>query len=188
MALRGFIVAVAIGCGCAFLSLAGAGQPVADTQAAKDAVSKELDDLHDAAAKADEARYFAHFTKDAVFLGTDATERWTTTEFHAWAKPYFAKGTAWTYTSRRREVFISQAGDAAWFDEDLENAKLGACRGSGVLVKEGGRWLVAQYNLSLPVPNELALKVVDMIKSPDKKPGDKSNDKAGDRPGEKNGK
>lgn len=136
--------------------------PAASNRIAADGV---LDDFHDAAAKADEARYFGHFAKDGVFLGTDATERWTTEEFHAWAKPYFAKGTAWTYTPTKRNLTVSDDGATAWFDEDLQNAKMGHCRGSGVLVREGGAWKVSQYNLSVPVPNELMGKVVEMIRA-----------------------
>ena len=44
----------------------------------------------------------------------------------------------------------------AWFDEQLENAKLGVCRGSGVLVKADGAWKIKQYNLTMLVPNEIA--------------------------------
>jgi hypothetical protein len=36
------------------------------------------------------------------------------------------------------------------------NASLGETRGSGVLLREDGRWRVAQYNLTIPIPNELA--------------------------------
>ena len=53
-----------------------------------------LDDWHLAAAQADEARYFGHFAENAVFLGTDATERWTKAEFRVWASPYFKGGRA----------------------------------------------------------------------------------------------
>jgi hypothetical protein len=59
-------------------------------------------------------------------------------------------------------VVIEQAGNTAWFDEMLMNEKYGLCRGSGVLRKLGGRWLVSQYNLSFPVPNEVADKVVQL--------------------------
>src|SRR5262245_65773011 len=48
-------------------------------------VDTVLDGLHDAAAKADEKRYFDHFAPGAVFLGTDARERWTLEEFRAYA-------------------------------------------------------------------------------------------------------
>ena len=36
-----------------------------------------LDQLHAAAAKADGPTYFGLYTPDAVFIGTDATERWS---------------------------------------------------------------------------------------------------------------
>lgn len=123
------------------------------------AVEAVLDDWHAAAAAADEGRYFGMMTADAVFLGTDATERWTRDDFRKWAHPHFAKGKAWKFKAVRRDVALSPAGDVAWFDEDLATVKLGPCRGSGVLVREGGTWKVAQYNLSVPIPNEIFDKV-----------------------------
>lgn len=45
------------------------------------AINAVLDDFHDAAAKADGDRYFKHFAPRAIFLGTDATERWSVDEF-----------------------------------------------------------------------------------------------------------
>ena len=46
-------------------------------------------------------------------------------------------------------------GGVAWFDEDLDTTRLGRGRGSGVLVRDpNGEWKVAQYNLSIPIPNE----------------------------------
>ena len=117
-------------------------------------VDHELDDLHDAAARSDLARYFAHYTPSAVFLGTDATERWDLTAFHAYADPRFAKGKGWVFHVVRRTVDFAPGGDVAWFDEDLRGDKLGPARGSGVLVRDHGRWLVAQYNLAVTVPNE----------------------------------
>jgi ketosteroid isomerase-like protein len=123
-----------------------------------------LDDFHAAAAAADGARYFGHFAKDGVFLGTDATERWTVDAFKAYAKPHFDAGKGWTYTPTERHVDVDAEGRYAWFDELLENAKLGVCRGSGVLRREGGEWKVVQYNLTIPVPNSLALKVAEEIR------------------------
>jgi hypothetical protein len=43
---------------------------------------------------------------------------------------------------------------------------LSETRGSGVLVLEGGRWKVAQYNLSIPIPNELVREIVRVIRRP----------------------
>ncbi|HYO55583.1 nuclear transport factor 2 family protein [Archangium sp.] len=141
--------------------------PAASTPTA--AVNAVLDDWHKAAAQADEARYFGHFTPDAVFLGTDATERWTRDEFRAWAKPYFSKGKAWSFTPMSRYVSFSKDGAVAWFDETLSTPNMGPARGSGVLVKDGGTWKLAQYNLSVPIPNELMKEFKQRIEAHEKK-------------------
>lgn len=129
-------------------------------------VEQTLDALHAAAARADEAAYFKLYTPDAVFLGTDATERWTLEEFKAYAKPHFAAGRGWTYTVIERHVTLGPDGQTAWFDERLQNAKLGECRGSGVLVHgDDDCWRIAQYNLTIPIPNELAENVAGQIRT-----------------------
>ena len=69
-------------------------------------VARVLDDWHAAAAAADESRYFGHFAEGAVFLGTDATERWTVEEFRRYAHPYFAKGKAWTFRAVSRHLYL----------------------------------------------------------------------------------
>ncbi len=130
---------------------------------ARKQVSAVLDDWHKAAAEANEERYFSHFTADAVFLGTDATERWTRDQFRQWAKPYFSKGKAWTFKPVRQAMTFSKDGSVAWFDEDLETVNLGPCRGSGVLVRERERWKIAQYNLSTPIPNDVFKDVKKLI-------------------------
>lgn len=144
------------------LSLLVPAAPAAGPSTA--AVAAVLDDFHDAAAKADEERYFGHFAEEAVFLGTDATERWDKAAFRAYAQPHFAKGKGWTYRPIERHVSFSANGAAAWFDERLRHEKWGECRGSGALVLRKGRWLVVQYNLTVPVPNELLETVVGMIR------------------------
>jgi ketosteroid isomerase-like protein len=138
------------------------GERVRAEGAVDDEVRRVLEDWHDAAAKADEERYFGHFAVGGVFLGTDAKERWTVPEFRSYAHPHFAKGKAWTMRAVRREITL--VGATAWFDEDLETARLGPARGSGVLVKDdAGRWKIAQYNLSIPIPNERFEKVRAVI-------------------------
>ena len=126
-------------------------------------IGETLDDWHDAAAKADEPRYFAHFAKRAVFLGTDATERWEVDAFRAYAHPHFAKGKAWTMRATARHVTLGEGGGVAWFDETLETKNLGPARGSGVLVREGGNWKISQYNLAITVPNERFAEVKDLL-------------------------
>ena len=119
------------------------------------AVAAVLDDWHLAAAQADETRYFGHFREGAVYLGTDATERWTKAEFQVWAHPFFQRGRAWSFQAKNRKIAFSADGKTAWFDEHLGTPNLGPARGSGVLVKEQGRWCIAQYNLGIPIPNAL---------------------------------
>lgn len=128
------------------------------------AVNRAVDDWHKAAADADEGRYFGHMTADSVFLGTDATERWDYSAFRAFAHPYFAKGKAWTFVPRERHVMIDSDGDTAWFDEKLDSASYGECRGSGVLRRENGAWKIAHYNLTIPIPNALAKEFVERIR------------------------
>lgn len=118
-----------------------------------------LDAWHLAAARADAESYFGLMAPGAVFLGTDATERWTKDEFRAYAEPYFKKGKAWTFKAVKRHVAYSRDGNTAWFDEDLDTANLGPARGSGVLVKEGKTWRIVQYNLSVPIPNPMMRRV-----------------------------
>lgn len=134
-------------------------------QGALGAVARALDSFHDAAAVGDEARYFAIFPGDAVFLGTDATERWTGDEFRAFAMPYFQRDSAWTYVPFERHVTLAPGGQLAWFDEALDNAGYGECRGSGVLVRRGGAWVLQQYNLTVPVPNDLMAGVAGQIRA-----------------------
>ena len=137
-----------------------AGTPATPTAA----VNAVLDDWHKAAAQADEARYFGHFTPDAVFLGTDATERWTRDEFRKWAHPHFAKGKAWKFRAVSRWISFAPDRTVAWFDEALDTPNMGPCRGSGVLVRVGDTWRIAQYNLSIPIPNALTDEVVQRIR------------------------
>jgi len=134
---------------------------LAQTPAAQ--VSAVLDDWHQAAAAADELRYFEHFAPNGVFMGTDATERWTVAQFRVWAKPYFDRKKAWSFKPRYRHIAFSADGAIAWFDEMLDTPNLGVCRGSGVLIRQSGAWKIAQYNLSIAIPNALADSVVKQI-------------------------
>lgn len=142
----------------------------ADAPRLPQAVAATLDAWHSAAAAAQEEKYFSFFTPDAVFLGTDATERWTLEEFRQFAHPYFARGKAWSFRAVRRNVSISPDEKLAWFDEALDTPNLGPARGSGVLLLEKGVWKIAQYNLSVPIPNALMDEVKRRIEEDAKKP------------------
>lgn len=126
-------------------------------------VEQVLNQLHKMAANANYDGYFNLYSEDAVFIGTDATEVWAIDEFKAYAKPHFDKGTGWTYHPRDRHIYFSKSRDVAWFDELLDNKKLGETRGTGVLVKQNGEWKVSQYHLTIPIPNALATSVAELI-------------------------
>ncbi len=83
------------------LVLAQAVHAQSDEEAAVAAV---LDDLHEAASEADGERYFNLYADNAVFLGTDITERWTIEAFKAYAQARFDQGTGWTYTPQSRHL------------------------------------------------------------------------------------
>ena len=147
------------------LSLLALAAPGGSPATAADAIAEMLDDVHDAAAKADGDRYFGHFAEDAVFLGTDPAERWTIGEFRAWAEPYFQRDSAWVYHAVERHVQIAESGKVAWFDEVVRNDKYGDLRGTGVALLQKGEWKLAQYNLTFLIPNDDADKVLEIIKN-----------------------
>ena len=151
----------------AAIAFEAVAQPV-DANSASGTVAGVIDAWHAAAGVADEEKYFSYFAPDAVFLGTDATERWTRDEFRRFAHPYFAKGKAWTFRSTERWITFSPDRKVAWFDEALETPKLGPCRGSGVLIATHAGWKIAQYNLSIPIPNDLVDEFKKRIEGYDK--------------------
>jgi SnoaL-like domain len=148
-----------------FLILALAATPItACAQRPAERVSAVLDALHTAASEADYDRYFSLYAENAVFLGTDATERWPIGQFKNYTKARFDEGTGWTYLMQERNIEFSPDGSVAWFDEALTNENMGLTRGTGVLVLTDGEWKITQYNLTVPVPNELARAFVAIIR------------------------
>jgi SnoaL-like domain len=160
----------------AAVGMASAARAQSAHAGAAEAVASVLDAWHAAASSADEEKYFSFFTPDAVFLGTDATERWTRDEFRKWAHPYFAKGKAWSFRSTARWISFAPDRTVAWFDEALDTPNLGPCRGSGVLVATPSGWKIAQYNLSIPIPNDLSDEFKKRIEDDEKRKGAKKGD------------
>lgn len=128
----------------------------------KEEVSTFLDNWHLAAARADADAYFGAMAADGVFLGTDATERWTRDVFRAWAKPQFDSKKAWNFKASKRFVSFTNDNSIAWFDEELATW-MGPCRGSGVAVKTNEGWKLKQYNLTILVPNEKVQEYLKVI-------------------------
>jgi ketosteroid isomerase-like protein len=151
----------AILCVTALAVTAAAVEPK-DPEAAIDEV---LSSFHAAASEANGDLYFSLFAEGAVFMGTDATERWSVDQFKAFAEPYFSEGRGWTYTKTERHIFVSAEGTTAWFDEVLWNEAYGTCRGTGVLMRTEDGWRISQYNLTIPIPNDLTREFANRIKA-----------------------
>ena len=116
-----------------------------------------IDGLHQDAHEGNFQTYFDRYTPDAVFLGTDKSERWTIEEFKVYAEPAFEDGHGWTYSVKERNW--EGEGTTRWFDEVLLNEKLGHCRGTGVVELIDGEWKIAHYALTMLVPNDIAAEV-----------------------------
>lgn len=143
----------------AILLLISCGQVMAHEQ-----VNETLDQFHQAAANADFDKYFALFADEGIFMGTDAGERWNKEQFKGFVRPFFSKGKGWLYSPTERNISPTLSNNLVIFDELLENSNYGQCRGSGILIKTGSGWQILQYNLSIPVPNDISGTIVGKIK------------------------
>jgi ketosteroid isomerase-like protein len=125
----------------------------------KTKINTLLDSWHKAAADAKFETYFDLMSDNAIFIGTDATENWSKTEFMAYAKPHFDKGKAWSFTSLERHIYFSKDKKTAWFDE-LLNTQMKICRGSGVVEKTKKGWKISHYVLSMTIPNDNSAEII----------------------------
>ena len=122
-----------------------------------------MDNWHKAAADANANVFFCSMADSAVYLGTQADEHWTKTEFVKFAKPYFDRGKAWSFTPVDRNIYSSAKGNLYWFDETLETW-MGICRGSGVIEKQGDSLKILHYNLAVTISNNLISDFVELVK------------------------
>ena len=136
---------------------------IAHASEKKHEIEVVLNNLHHYAATANYEEYFALYTDNAIFIGTDSTEVWDKSAFQHYARPHFNKGKGWVYTPKERHIYLSPNEDVAWFDELLINKSLGLTRGSGVLINSNGKWKITQYHLTIPIPNNLAKEIADQI-------------------------
>ena len=131
-------------------------------QDAKSEIENTISTWHQAAASADEETYFSLMTKDAVFIGTDPGERWTRDELKAWSADRFDSESAWTLDTKELQIMVDEEAGYGWFDELLDSW-MGTCRGSGVVRKEEGQWLISHYHLSIAVPNDAVKDYLKLI-------------------------
>ncbi len=153
-----------------FLIVFSVSQQPLDAQNNNDSLkillNQVLDQWHRDAATFNHSRYIGAMTDDGLFIGTDATENWSTAEFSTWSKPYFDKKKTWDFKPFNRHLFVGENVATAWFDELLDT-QMGVCRGSGVLRKIDGHWKIAQYVLSMTIPNDIAKKVTQLKSATD---------------------
>ncbi len=124
-------------------------------------INLTVDNWHKDAAETNFDAYFNTMANESVFIGTDATENWNKKEFMEFSKPFFDKGKAWSFTSMERNIYFSENGKTAWFDE-LLNTQMKICRGSGILIKENNQWKIKHYVLSMTIPNDNSNEVISI--------------------------
>lgn len=120
-----------------------------------------MNQWHLYAADAELDSYFGMMHPEFIFLGTDPSERWTKNDFYKFCKPYFDKGSTWDFKTNWRNIYFSQDGKTAWFEESLDTW-MNECRGSGVLIYAEGEWKLIHYNLTVLVENEKMKKFIKL--------------------------
>ncbi len=131
-------------------------------QAQERQINDLIDAWHVAASKADATTFFNSMDDNAVYIGTAKEERWTKTQFVAFAQPYFDAGKAWDFKPYDRDLHVTSNGQHAWFSE-LLTTWMGVCRGSGTLHKTKDGWKIDQYHLSVTVPNEIIKDFITLV-------------------------
>jgi len=118
---------------------------------------------HRAAATADEDTFFGLMTPDAIYIGTDTTERWERDSLRAWSVSAFERPVAWDFTATQRHITLSSDGNTAWWDEVL-TTWMGPCRATGILVDTPEGWKIRHYQLSVTVPNDLIKPFIELTR------------------------
>ncbi len=122
-------------------------------------INSIVDDWHLRAANAD-SLFFNYLAPDAIYIGTDASERWTKDEFKTFAMPFFKRGKAWDFKPIKRNLYFTESPNIVYFDETLDSW-MGVCRSSGVVVNINSEWKIKYYHLSMTIPN---VNVKDILK------------------------
>lgn len=132
-------------------------------------LSTLVDEWHHAAAVADEKIFFDDMSDDAVYLGTDESERWLKADFIVWSKKYFDRESAWDFKPYSRNIQFSDDHKTAWWDEKLDTW-MGTCSGAGVATHTMNGWKIRHYQLAMMIPNDKVNSVLEAIKKTSSKP------------------
>ena len=133
----------------------------ADPEVSKSEIHALMDSWHLAASEADEDKFYGLMTEEAIYIGTDSSERWKRDELRKWATKAFEREVAWDFKAFDREVYISKDGQTAWFEEKL-NTWMGTCIGSGVLTMEKEEWKISHYHLGVTISNEKIKEFIEI--------------------------
>ena len=136
------------------------------SQVVKEQINSVLNQWHKAASDANFNAYFKLMDQQSIFIGTDPEELWNKQEFMDFAKPYFDRGKAWSFSSVERNIYMDENQKYAWFDE-LLSTQMELCRGSGILMLTDQGWKIRHYVLSIAVPNEDVDQLVELKKEHD---------------------
>jgi len=136
------------------------------SQEIKQDINIIIDQWHKNAAESNFDAYFSSMSDDGVFIGTDALENWTVSEFKEFAKPFFIEKNTWDFKTLERNIYSNSKNNVVWFDELLDTW-MGICRGSGVLLKDNKDWKIVHYVLSVVIPNENIKEVIATKKEND---------------------
>ena len=109
---------------CLLATLPALSQEAAPDSDDLDAIAAVVDAYHAAAAAGDWQVYFDLMSEDGVFLGSDASERWTKAEFQRYA----GNRPGWVYTPQSRHINLTPDGATAWF---VGRTQRSSCHTSG---------------------------------------------------------
>lgn len=126
------------------------------------AITHTLDEWHAAASLGDSSGFFSRMTPDAVYIGTDATERWTRTSMGKDLGKHFDGKKAWHFIASNRHYAATGNPNVIHIDENLQTW-MGPCRGSGLVRKINGKWYISLYNLANTVPNAHIKEYVSLL-------------------------
>ena len=144
-------------------SPAPAQQPAVPDDEFRTRVNAFVDEWHQDAAQARPA-FFDKIAADGIYIGTDKTERWTKEVFREWAKPAFARPTAWAFTPLHRNVSFTPDRQIVWFDEQVRSS-MGILQATGVVRLTAKGFEIVHYQLSIAVPNDVIPQVTGAIKA-----------------------
>ena len=136
------------------------------SQDTKENINIIINQWHKDAAESNFDAYFGAMSNNGVFIGTDALENWTVSEFKEFSKPFFEEKNTWDFKTLERNIYSNSGEKIVWFDELLDTW-MGICRGSGVLVKDKKDWKIVHYVLSIAIPNENIKEVIATKKEND---------------------